>query len=119
MVPNTGCPNVTVNSDAASTNGGRVVLEPGCYGNLLLDGPTFLADGEYILNRGNLVIGPTAEVTCKSCTIWLTSEQAGDRPLVGREGADGRSSEGKIGGAEAGAECRDPDLSGSSLGRSP
>ena len=92
MVPNTGCPNVTVNSDAASTNGGRVVLEPGCYGNLLLDGPTFLADGEYILNRGNLVIGPTAEVTCKSCTIWLTSEQAATDPWsVGKVQMDGRA----------------------------
>lgn len=80
LVPNTGCPNVTVNADAASTNGGRVVLQPGCYGNLLLDGPTFLADGEYILNRGNLVIGPTAEVTCKACTIFLTSEQAAADP---------------------------------------
>ena len=92
LVPNTGCPNVTVNSDAASTNGGRVVLEPGCYGNLLLDGPTFLADGEYILNRGNLVIGPAAEVTCKSCTIFLTSEQAATDPWsVGKVQIDGRA----------------------------
>ena len=80
LIPNTGCPNVTVNSDAASTNGGRVTLEPGCYGNVLIDGPVMLADGEYILNRGNLVIGPTAEVTCKACTIFLTSEQAGTDP---------------------------------------
>jgi len=76
LVPNTGCPNVTVNPDVASTNGGKVTLQPGCYGNILLDGPVFLADGEYILNRGNLVIGPTADVTCRACTIFLTSEQA-------------------------------------------
>jgi hypothetical protein len=80
LVPNTGCPNVTVNADAAATNGGRVVLPPGCYGNILIDGPVFLSDGEYILNRGNLVIGPTAEVTCRACTIFLTSEQAATDP---------------------------------------
>jgi Flp pilus assembly protein TadG len=80
LIPNTGCPNVTVNADAAATNGGRVVLQPGCYGNILIDGPVFLSDGEYILNRGNLVIGPTAEVTCKACTIFLTSEQAATDP---------------------------------------
>lgn len=80
LVPNTGCPNVTVNSDAASTNGGPVVLPAGCYGNMLLDGPVVLADGQYILNRGNLVIGPTAEVTCRACTIFLTSEQAATDP---------------------------------------
>lgn len=80
LIPNTGCPNVTVNSDAASTNGGRVVLSPGCYGNMLLDGPVFLSDGEYILNRGSFVVGPTAEVTCRACTIFLTSEQAATDP---------------------------------------
>jgi hypothetical protein len=80
LIPNTGCPNVTVNSDATSTDGGRTVLEPGCYGNMLIDGPVFLSDGEYILNRGNLVIGPAAEVTCKACTIFLTSEQAATDP---------------------------------------
>ena len=80
LIPNTGCPNVTVNSDAASTNGGPVVLPAGCYGNMVLDGPVMLADGEYILNRGNLVIGPAAEVRCKACTIFLTSEQAATDP---------------------------------------
>ncbi len=69
-----------MNSDAAQTNGGRVVLEPGCYGNLLIDGPVFLNAGEYILNRGNLVVGGSAELTCTSCTIFLTSEQAGTDP---------------------------------------
>ena len=80
LIPNTGCPNVTVNSDAAQTNSGRVVLEPGCYGNMLIDGPVFLSDGEYILNRGNLVVGGSADLACKSCTIFLTSEQAGTDP---------------------------------------
>lgn len=80
LIPNTGCPNVTVNADAASTNGGRVVLPAGCYGNMLIDGPVFLSDGEYILNRGNFVLGPTAEVTCRACTIFLTSEQAATDP---------------------------------------
>ena len=80
LVPNTGCPNVTVNSDAAQTNGGPVVLAPGCYGNMVLQGPVFLADGEYVLNRGNFLVGETAEVTCKACTIFLTSEQAGADP---------------------------------------
>lgn len=76
LIPNSGCPNVTVNSDAA----GRVTLPAGCYGNLLLDGPVTLADGEYILNRGNLLIGPAADVSCRACTIFLTSEQAGTDP---------------------------------------
>ncbi len=80
LIPNTGCPNVTVNSDAAVKNGGRVTLPAGCYGNLLLDGPVTLADGEYILNRGNLLIGPTAEVSCRACTIFLTSETAATDP---------------------------------------
>lgn len=80
LVPNTGCPNATINSDAASTNGGPVTLPAGCYGNMLLDGPVVLADGQYILNRGNLVIGPAAEVSCKACTIFLTSEQAATDP---------------------------------------
>ena len=80
LIPSSGCPNVTVNADAAQTNAGRVVLEPGCYGNMLIDGPVFLSDGEYILNRGNLVVGGSADLTCKSCTIFLTSEQAGTDP---------------------------------------
>ena len=80
LIPNTGCPNVTVNSDAAVKNGGRVTLPAGCYGNMLLDGPVTLADGEYILNRGNLLIGPAAEVSCRACTIFLTSEQAATDP---------------------------------------
>jgi Flp pilus assembly protein TadG len=90
LIPNTGCPNVTVNSDAASTSGGPVVLPAGCYGNMLLDGPVTLADGEYILNRGNLVIGPAAEVKCKACTIFLTSEQAASDPWsIGKVQIDG------------------------------
>jgi hypothetical protein len=47
---------------------------------LLIDGRVRLADGEYILNRGNLVIGPAADVSCRACTIFLTSEQAATDP---------------------------------------
>lgn len=90
LVPSSGCPNVTINSDAASTNGGPVTLPAGCYGNMLIDGPVFLADGQYILNRGNLVIGSNAEVTCRACTIFLTSEQAATDPWsVGKVQIDG------------------------------
>lgn len=80
LIPSTGCPNVTVNSDAAVRNGGRVVLPAGCYGNVLIDGPVTLADGQYVLNRGNLLIGPSAEVYCRACTIFLTSETAATDP---------------------------------------
>jgi hypothetical protein len=74
LIPNTGCPNVTVNPDAAKLNNGRLVIEPGCYGNMVINGPLFLRDGEYILSRGSLLVGPTAELSCKSCTIFLTSD---------------------------------------------
>lgn len=85
LVPDTGCPNVTVNPDAAALNDGRLVLEPGCYTNMVINGPAFLCDGEYILNRGSLVVGPTAELSCKSCTIFLTSEDpAGDPGSIGK-----------------------------------
>ena len=85
LIPNTGCPNVTVNPDAAALNDGRLVLEPGCYGNMVVNGPVFLLDGEYILRRGSLVVGPTAELSCKSCTIFLTSEDpAGDPGSIGK-----------------------------------
>lgn len=80
LIPNAGCPNVTVNSDAAAMNDGRIQLPAGCYGNVLIDGPVTLADGEYILNRGNLFIGPDADVTCRACTIFLTSEVAATDP---------------------------------------
>jgi hypothetical protein len=76
LVPDTGCPNMTVNAGP----GGRVTIEPGCYGNMVLDGPVQLLDGEYILNRGSLLVGPTAEVRCKACTIFLTSDSAAADP---------------------------------------
>jgi hypothetical protein len=79
-VPNTGCPNVTVNPDAASSRRGEVVLTPGCYGNMLLNGSVTMEPGEYILNRGNLVIGPAGNVTCKGCSIFLTSRDAAEEP---------------------------------------
>ena len=74
LIPNTGCPNVTVNPDAGTQNSGRLELEPGCYGNIVVNGPVFLRDGEYILSRGSLLVGPTGDLSCKSCTIFLTSD---------------------------------------------
>lgn len=74
LIPNTGCPNATVNPDAASRGAGRAVLQPGCYGNMVLNGPVTLEPGEYILNRGNFLVGATGEVRCQSCTIFLTSQ---------------------------------------------
>ena len=92
LVPNTGCPNVTVNADAAQSNGGPITLEPGCFGNLVLNGPVTLGDGEFILNRGNLIVGPTAEVSCKACTIFLTSDQAAENPTsIGKVQIDGHA----------------------------
>jgi len=75
LVPNTGCPNVTINPDANDTT-----LDPGCYANMMLNGPVRLQDGEYILNRGNFVVGPHGHVECSACTIFLTSETAATDP---------------------------------------
>jgi hypothetical protein len=75
QVPNTGCPNVTVNPDAQDTT-----FEPGCYANMVLNGPVRLQDGEYILNKGNFVVGPQGHVDCDACTIFLTSETAATEP---------------------------------------
>jgi len=75
LVPNTGCPNVTINPDAQDT-----ALEPGCYANMNLNGTVRLQDGEYILNRGNFVVGPHGHVECDACTIFLTSDAAATEP---------------------------------------
>ena len=75
LVPNTGCPNVTVNEGAAETT-----VEPGCYANMVLNGTVRLQDGEYILNRGHFIVGPQAHVECDACTIFLTSESAATDP---------------------------------------
>lgn len=92
LIPNTGCPNVTVNPDARALDNGRLVLEPGCYGNMVVNGPVFLSDGEYILRRGSLIVGPTAELSCKACTIFLTSEDpAGDPGSIGKVRIDHRA----------------------------
>jgi Flp pilus assembly protein TadG len=72
LVPNTGCPNVTINADAP----GETMLQPGCYANMFLNATVRLQDGEYILNRGNFVVGPHGHVECDACTIFLTSETA-------------------------------------------
>ena len=79
LVPNTGCPNVTINADSASTQG-TVALKPGCYGNMLINGPIVLLPGEFILNRGNMIVGPTGSVICNGCTIFLTSQDAATDP---------------------------------------
>lgn len=75
-VPNSGCPNVTVNPGSA----GGVGLKPGCYANMVLNGNTVLSPGEYILNRGSFVVGPLGNVSCKGCTIILTSQDAATHP---------------------------------------
>lgn len=75
LIPNTGCPNVTFNPGES-----EVSIDPGCYGNMFLNGNVRLQDGEYILNRGNFVVGPQAHVECDACTIYLTSEDAGTAP---------------------------------------
>ena len=69
-IPKSGCPNVTVNGDDRQS----VSLEPGCYGNMILNGSVHLQDGEYILNRGSFIAGATANISCESCTIILTSD---------------------------------------------
>ncbi|GAA3893405.1 pilus assembly protein [Sphingomonas limnosediminicola] len=85
QVPNTGCPQITANPDAANLTGGKLVLEPGCYATMYLNGPVFLQDGEYILNKGNFVVGPQGHVECSACTIFLTSETAGtDGASIGK-----------------------------------
>lgn len=77
QVPNTGCPNITVNGDGLK---GGASLKPGCYGNVLLDGQVRLEPGEYVLNRGSLILGSTAYVTCAGCSFFFTSEDAGTQP---------------------------------------
>ncbi|HMI41606.1 MAG TPA: pilus assembly protein TadG-related protein [Sphingomicrobium sp.] len=80
-VPNTGCPNVTVNASSER----QLTLKPGCYGNLIINGSVTLEPGNYILNRGNLVVGSSANVTCDGCSIFLTSEDAdADSGSIGR-----------------------------------
>jgi hypothetical protein len=76
LVPTSGCPNMTANAN----NDRALVIEPGCYGNLVLNGTVKLMDGEYILNRGSLIIGPTASVSCDACTIFLTSDDPESEP---------------------------------------
>jgi Flp pilus assembly protein TadG len=75
QVPNTGCPQVTVNPDSK-----EIALDPGCYSNMILNGPVRLRDGEFILNRANFVVGPHGHVECDACTIFLTSDTAATEP---------------------------------------
>lgn len=89
-VPGTGCPTTTVNPDTRAR--GKVTLKPGCYGNMVLNGDVKLQPGEYIVNRGNLMVGPLANVSCKGCTIILTSEEAGTDPgSIGKVHIDPRA----------------------------
>ena len=79
-IPNTGCPNTTLNSDVT---GGS--LKPGCYGNLIINGRVDLEPGNYILNRGNLLVGPNAAISCDGCSFFLTSDgDASDDRSIGR-----------------------------------
>lgn len=75
QVPNTGCPDFTVNEGSKETT-----IEPGCYTNMVLNGNVRLQNGEYILNRGQFIVGPAAHVECDACTIFLTSEEAATDP---------------------------------------
>ena len=75
-IPKSGCPNITVNSGS----GPRVTLQPGCYGNMVRNGSVWLEDGEYILSRGSFMVGPTASVSCRACTIILTSDDPQSEP---------------------------------------
>jgi hypothetical protein len=80
QVPNTGCPNATINAGSK-----EITLDPGCYGNMTLNGTVRLQDGEYIINEGNFVVGPEGHVECDACTIYLTSENAATDPgSIGR-----------------------------------
>jgi D-serine deaminase-like pyridoxal phosphate-dependent protein len=78
LVPNTGCPRVTINPDS----GGETALDPGCYADMILNGNVRLQDGEYILNQGNFVVGPQGHVSCDACTIFLTSDIAATNPAT-------------------------------------
>ena len=76
-IPDTGCPNITINGDVS--NGGAT-LKPGCYGNIILDGHVTLLPGDYILNRGSMIFGSTADVSCAGCSFFLTSADAATSP---------------------------------------
>jgi hypothetical protein len=75
LIPNTGCPTATINPGSR-----EIVLEPGCYDNMILNGNVRLQAGEYVLNRGNFIVGPQGHVSCDDCTIFLTSESAATDP---------------------------------------
>lgn len=79
VIPSTGCPNVTVNA-GGSGGRGQVSLKPACYGNMVINGTARLEPGDYILNRGNLLVGETGNLSCNGCTIFLTSQDAAVDP---------------------------------------
>jgi hypothetical protein len=79
-IPSTGCPNITFNQDVNGAN-----VQPGCFGNLTINGRVTLQPGNYVLNRGSLLIGPNASLTCDGCSIFLTTDDPGeDNRSVGR-----------------------------------
>ncbi len=74
--PTGNCGNVNVNANATAT------LDPGCYGNMTLNGDVTLNPGIYILDAGSLSIGAQAHVRCASpgCTFVLSSRTAATNP---------------------------------------
>lgn len=74
--PTGNCGNVNVNSNATAT------LDPGCYGNMTLNGDVTLNPGVYVLDGGSLSIGAQATVSCASpgCTFVLSSRTADTNP---------------------------------------
>jgi len=74
--PTGNCQNVNVNSNAT------VTLDPGCYGNMTLNGDVTLNPGVYVLDGGSLSIGAQAHVRCASpgCTFVLSSRTADTNP---------------------------------------
>ena len=72
--PNGNCPNVNVNSNQTET------LDPGCYGNMTLNGDVTLNPGTYILDGGSLSVGAQAHVSCNGCTFVLSSRTADTNP---------------------------------------
>ena len=84
-IPAGGCPNITVNDDG----GTAAALSPGCFGNLVINGRATLRPGNYVLNRGNILFGPKADVTCDGCSFFLTSQDAEKVPTsIGRARID-------------------------------
>jgi hypothetical protein len=72
--PSGNCPNVNVNANQTAT------LDPGCYGNMTLNGNVTLNPGTYVLDAGSLSIGAQAVVSCNGCVFVLSSRTADTNP---------------------------------------